>query len=345
MRKSSLAPFVIMAAQAIHRHHPAVHPLLVFDDSPLVPPARLTPVFRGSFDWHSAVHGHWALVRALRVAPTAEWAESARGALRRSFSEEGLEAEKVHLLSRPGFERPYGLAWVLRLAADLRAWNDPDATSWIRGLEPLEAIAAERLFEWIERLPRPIRSGEHSQSAFATALMFDWASETGQPSHVDRIHTIARALHGRDRDAPVRFEPSAHDFLSPILAAADLMRRVMSTSEFGDWFGAYLPHPDRAEVRQWLEPMPAPDRRDGKLSHLDGLSLTRAWMLEGILSSLPNGHGAAPALLAAASRLREAGLRGALENDDWMGTHWLGSFAIHLLTHAAAPGSERDSLA
>lgn len=341
MRERALSPFVRMAAEAIHRHYPCVHPLRLECEGPIAAPHLLTPVFRGSFDWHSAVHGHWALVRALRIAPAGAWAPLARESLNRSLTAAGLAAEHAHLDARPGFERPYGLAWLLRLAADLRGWDDADGRRWAAGLAPLESLAAARLLEWFRTLPRPIRSGEHSQSAFAMALAWDWAIAAARDDAAAAIAERARAMHGRDRDAPVRYEPSAHDFLSPILAAADLLRRVMPRAEFGDWLGAYLPHPDRAEVRAWLTPLPAPDRSDGKLSHLDGLSLSRAWMLEGVLSALSAGHAAVPALTAAAAELRTAGLRGAAENIDWMGTHWLGSFAILLLTHEAAPEWEQ----
>lgn len=337
----ALAPFVAMAGDAIARAYPSVYPLLVESEGPIAPPRERTPVFCGSFDWHSAVHGHWALVRALRLAPEASWAGDARRALARSLTDEGLRTEHAHLVARPTFERPYGLAWLLRLAADLHAWDDADARQWRAGVAPLEALAAERMLSWAEHLPRPIRSGEHSQSAFALALVFDWATETGDAQARERVAACARAMHAADRDAPVRFEPSAHDFLSPILGAADLMRRALPAPQFAEWFDAYLPQAGRAEVAAWLQPLAPPDRRDGKLSHLDGLSLTRAWMLEGILAALPASHAAVGPLGQAATRLRDAGLRGAIENRDWMGTHWLGSFALYLLTHDAAPSGVR----
>lgn len=329
----ALTPFVHMAADAIARPYPSVYPLLLEADAPIALPRLRTPVFSGSFDWHSAVHGHWALVRALRVAPSAVWAGEAKAALARSMTEAGLAEEHAHLLERPSFERPYGLAWLLRLAADLHAWEDADARRWATALAPLEALAAERMLTWAERLPRPIRSGEHSQSAFALALVHDWAVVTSDVVARERIAACARAMHGADRDAPVRFEPSAHDFLSPILGAADLMRRALPEADFARWFEAYLPRLDADEVAAWLRPLPPPDRRDGKLSHLDGLSLSRAWMLEGVLAALPAEHAARHALGPLAVRSREAGLQGAIENDDWMGTHWLGSFAVYLLTH------------
>lgn len=341
VHETSLAPFVRMAADAIHRHYPCVFPLWLEGDGPVALPRERTPVFCGSFDWHSAVHGHWALVRALRRFPAAPWADEARDALRRSLTSDGLSAEAAHLDSRESFERPYGLAWLLQLAAELGEWEDPDAGAWSLALEPLERLASERLVTWAERLPRPIRSGEHSQSAFAMALMQDWAVARGRSDVSARIGTRALAMHGGDRDAPVRFEPSGHDFLSPILGAADLLRRVLPGPAFAEWFGLYLPHPDRVEVRRWLEPLAPPDGRDGKLAHLDGLSLTRAWMLEGIVSALPAGHAARPALTAAAAHLRDTGLDRARACREWMGTHWLGSFAVYLLTHEAA---SRDPL-
>ena len=214
----------------------------------------------------------------------------------------------------------------------MRSWNDAGAQHWAGLLLPLERIAAPRLMGWIDRLPWPVRSGEQSQSAFAIGLFLDYARDAAHPELIPRIAERAVRLYGADRDAPVRWEPSGQDFLSPLLGEADLMRRAMGQSAFAPWLTAFLPRPDAPELQRWLTPVASPDASDGKFAHLDGLNLTRAWMLDGIVSALPTAHGHREALAAAANRHREAGLGGAVATQHWAGTHWLGSFATYLLT-------------
>ncbi len=328
-----LTPFVEMAMSVLHRDYPYHLTIVLQRDEDAVPPRRLTPAFFGAFDWHSAVHGHWCLVRALRVLPAAPWSPRARAVLSYSLSEANLEAEYTHLTTPggEGFERPYGLAWLLQLASEIRAWEDPAAAGMARSLAPLEAIAAQRLLGWLERTSQPVRSGEHSQSAFALGLLFDWARDTGQSEPARQVAAHAVRLHGSDQDAPIAYEPSAHDFLSPILAEADLMRRALPAAAFEQWFARFLPDTTSPAVMRWLSPVEPADRTDGKSAHLDGLNLSRAWMLEGIASALPEQSTARASLLAAAERHRAAGLTGC-RGSHYMGTHWLGSFAVYLLT-------------
>jgi hypothetical protein len=219
---------------------------------------------------------------------------------KRMFTREEAEAAYLAAPGREGFERPYGLAWLLQLAAELREWTDPDARRWSEHLEPLEDLCRNRLTAWLPKLTHPIRSGEHSQTAFAMGLALDWA-RTAQDAAFEKL-LIDRALdfHLHDHGWPLAFEPSGHDFLSPSLAEADLVRRVMAPVEFADWLGAFLPAVPRDGSGAWLEPVTSPDPADGKLAHLDGLSLSRAWMLEGIVSGLPPGDSRVPALKARA---------------------------------------------
>lgn len=328
-----LAPFADMAMSSLHREYPYHFGLLLRGPEDLRPHTEQTPAFFGCFDWHSAVHGHWCLVRVLRSAQDPPFDRRAREALSHTLTRDRLAAEERFMAApgREGFERPYGLAWVLQLAAELREWRDPDAARWHEALAPLEALAAKRLREWLQRLPHPVRSGEHAQSAFAMGLAFDWARTTRDDAMSALVATRAREFHADDRDAPVAYEPSGHDFLSPLLAEADLLRRVLPREAFATWLAAFLPDVESAAVRQWLEPVTPPDRSDGKLAHLDGLNLSRAWMLEGIASVLPVGNPHRERLLEAWDRHREAGLRGA-RSPHYAGTHWLGTFAIYLLT-------------
>ena len=326
-----LAPFVDMAREAIGREYPVALIVTLENAADLGLPRALTPAFHGSYDWHSAVHGHWCLVRGARLQPKAEWAAAARQALSRTLTPANLAAELKFVERRPGFERPYGLAWLLQLAAELRAWEHEPARAWRDALAPLESLAAARLADWADRLPWPVRSGEHSQSAFALALALDWARSTGQRAYADRLARACVRLYRSDTAAPVAYEPSGHDFLSPVLAEADLLRRVLPRDAYANWLYSFLPDTHDDAFTRWLEPVRAVDRSDGKFAHLDGLNLSRAWMLQGIVSALPEGHECYSPLERAAARHAAAGLEGA-HGSDWMGTHWLGSFAVYLLT-------------
>ncbi len=322
-----------LALAAIRREYPSHVGHLMESDADARPPRELTPIFYGSFDWHSAVHGHWTLVRLLRRVPAMAVSIEARAALATSFTDERVAGELAYLgrRSRRGFERPYGLAWLLQLCAELREWDDPSAIAWRGRLAPLESLAAERLNEWLAALPAPVRSGQHPQSAFALCLMHDWARVAGDLSTSERVRVRAAEFHAGEVDAPVAYEPSGHDFLSPILAECDLMRRVLTRDEFHSWLSRFLPALDRPEVDRWLRPVVSPDRSDGKLAHLDGLNLSRAWMLEGIAAALSPGSPGRERFIAAAALHREAGLA-ALATEHYAGSHWLASFATYLVT-------------
>ena len=333
MRATSveLSPFVEMARLAIHREFPSVVITQLAGPEDLKLPREQTPAFYGSYDWHSAVHGHWALVRAARVHPDAPWAAAALEAVGVTLTAANLERELAFLERRPGFERPYGLAWLLQLAAEVRALDHGPARDWRDALARLESLAAGRIADWADKLSYPVRSGEHSQSAFAFGLALDWARDTGLGAFARRLSHACVRLYSKDIAAPVGYEPSGHDFLSPALAEADLMRRVMSRGDYANWLYNFLPDTRDDALPRWLTPLAAVDRADGKFAHLDGLNLSRAWMLEGIVSALPEGHECYSVLERAAARHAEAGLAGSL-GEDWMGTHWLGSFAVYLLT-------------
>ena len=318
---------------AIRREYPNHVSHLLESDADVRPPRELTPAFFGSFDWHSAVHGHWALARILRCCPSCDACSRIRAALDASFSTGRLNAEHDYL-SRPArasFERPYGLAWLLQLCAELREWNDRPATQWLPGLAPLETLAVDRLSAWLARLPWPLRVGTHAQTAFALGLMLDWAALSGATTIEDEIGERARAWFLGDVDAPIDYEPSGHDFLSPVLGEADLMRRVLSAQEFARWLERFLPDLESASARRWLTPVTSPDPSDGQLSHLDGLNLSRAWMLEGVASALPSGDARAAQLSAAAEAHARKSLT-AVRGEHYAGAHWLGTFAIYRLT-------------
>jgi hypothetical protein len=329
-----------LALGCVQREYPNKIAHVMQGDDDVLPPRRLTPSFYGCFDWHSAVHGHWMLARLSRTFPDEALAGRAREVLEHSLTAEKIAGEARYLAGedREGFERPYGLAWLLQLAAELREWNDPQARRWAEALAPLELGAAKNLRTWLPKLSHPIREGEHHQTAFAFGLILDWARTAGDLEMAGLLDERIRTLYLADRDCPLEYEPSGHDFLSPCLAEADLLRRVLSPSEFAAWLGAFLPGIPLDGSRSWLAPAVVTDPTDGKLVHLDGLNLSRAWMLEGIASGLPEEDPRRHSLLAASLDHRRSGLA-SVSGENYEGGHWLGSFAVYLVTRRGLPAA------
>ncbi len=333
------ARFADLALHCVHLEYPNKLAHTLASDADVQPPRQLTPAFYGCYDWHSSVHGHWLLVRLARGFPQAPFAARARAALAQSLTSANIAAEVAYLQTpgRASFERPYGLAWLLMLAAELRQWDDPQARQWALALQPLERAAADRLRSWLPKLHYPIRVGEHSQTAFAFGLVHDWARVAGDDAMRTLIEQRALAFYGDDRGCPIGYEPSGEDFLSPCLAEADLMRRVLSPADYGKWLQAFLPAIPRRSVRRaWLAPGIVTDRSDPKLAHIDGLNLSRAWMLQGIAGGLPPQDRRVPALRSAARAHADAALP-AVTGEHYEGGHWLGTFAVYLTTGAGLP--------
>ncbi|MCP4204009.1 MAG: DUF2891 domain-containing protein [bacterium] len=322
-----------LALDCLHREYPNKIAHVLQGDGDVRPPRELTPAFYGCYDWHSAVHGHWLLVRLARTQPAEEFAASARAAVAKSLEPAKIAAEAEYLSGegRVSFERPYGLAWLLQLTGELREWDDPEADAWARQLAPLEKVAADRIREWLPKLTHPIRVGEHSQTAFAFGLILDWARIAGDPDMEDLLAGRVRDFYLSDRDCPLAYEPSGQDFLSPCLAEADLMRRVLDAMPFASWLTGFLPGIPIDGFGAWIEPAVVTDPTDPKLAHLDGLNLSRAWMIEGIASGLPEEDPRRDALEATGLRHRQAGLA-SVTGEHYEGGHWLGSFATYLVT-------------
>ncbi|MBE0566686.1 MAG: DUF2891 domain-containing protein [Krumholzibacteria bacterium] len=335
-----LAPFVRLALECSGQEYPNKIAHVMQSDADLGTPSDLTPAFYGCFDWHSAVHGHWQLVRFARLFPEHPLAAEARAVLEGHLTEEKLAAETAYLLGegRASWERPYGLAWLLQLAAELREWDDPDARRWAAALAPLEEACAGRLADWLPKLAYPIRTGEHSQTAFAFGLVLDWARTAGRPDLAGLVTTTGLRLYRHDPAAVLAFEPSGQDFLSPALAEADFLRRVLEPDAFALWLDGFLPEIPTGGGAGWLPVAIVTDRSDGKLAHLDGLNLSRAWMLQGIAAGLPDGDPRITALLDAAAAHRTVALA-ALTGEHYEGAHWLGTFALYLESGRGLPAT------
>jgi DUF2891 family protein len=332
--------FAKLALACVHKEYPNKISHVLNSDADVAPPRKLTPAFCGCYDWHSSVHGHWLLVRLLRTFPDASFAMAARDALKKSLTAENLKQEAAYIrgTGRASFERPYGLSWLLQLCMELREWNDPQAGEMSANLRPLEEAAVERLRAWLPKLSHPVRIGEHDQTAFGLGLMLDYARAARDDDFAKLVSDSARKFFLVDKNCPLAYEPSGEDFLSPCLGEADVMRRVLAPTEFAKWLQVFMPQIPTKATADWLPVTVSPDRSDPKLAHLDGLNLSRAWMLEGIISALPVDDPRRPALQAAADAHRRAGLA-AVTGEHYEGGHWLGSFAVYLTTQR---GIQRD---
>jgi Protein of unknown function (DUF2891) len=329
--------FANLALDCIHREYPNKIAHTLNSDTDVAPPRELTPAFFGCYDWHSAVHGHWLLARLAQLFPRAPFTPHARAALERSLTAENLRREAAYV-SGPGresFERPYGLAWLLQLAGELHEWADEQHLS--SNLRPLEVVVVERLRAWLPKLAHPVRSGEHSQTAFALGLVFDYATTLANTDLVELVRAKGRQFYLNDRDCPLAYEPSGEDFLSPCLAEADLMRRLLPRVQFAEWLRNFMPQIPRTASPDWLRPAVSPDPSDPKFAHLDGLNLSRAWMVEGIAVGLPDDDPRLGAITSSADAHSRAGLA-ALTGEHYVGSHWLGTFAVYLLTRRGLDG-------
>jgi hypothetical protein len=290
-------------------------------------PRQLHPVFFGSFDWHSCVHGWWTLFTVLRLYPDGAEAQPIRDLANTLFTQNKMAGELAYL-ARPearGFERPYGWAWLLMLAAELSRHDTPEGQAWFAALAPLAEAFADRFKAFLPLAGYPVRVGAHPNTAFALRLTLDYADQVGDGDLSALCRAKAAAWYGADRDCQA-WEPSQDDFLSPTLIEAELMRRALPPRDFLTWLDAFLPGLAEHRPATLFTPAAVSDRSDGKIAHLDGLNLSRAWCWRGLAPSLPTGDPRRGALNYAA----DAHLAAVLPHvtGDYMGEHWLASFAL-----------------
>lgn len=307
------------------------------DGSGVVAPSERHPVFFGCFDWHSSVHSHWSLCRQVRLADDHPEASAIRESIASRLTPANVERECEQFERTPGFERPYGWGWLLRLAAELHRWDDPQADRWRGCLDPLEQQIREAVRTDLLDRDRPQRVGTHGNTAFALACVLDYARTTGRGDLATATTETARLLFLGDTDYPLAYEPLGWDFVSPALVEATLLCRVLDAGAFVDWFELFLPGvanggalPDPVEV--------SPDA-DGLELHYVGLNLSRAWCLATLADALDD-RPYAPALRDSAWHHARQGLDRAFTGD-YAGAHWLSSFVLFLLTRSEngiAPG-------
>lgn len=298
----------------------------------LARPRKAHPAFYGCYDWHSSVHGHWLMVRALKAYPGLPDAARLRAVLEAHLSTAAVAGELAYLTApnRKTFERTYGWAWLLKLSEELRSWPDPDAKRWAAALEPLAAGFAAQYKTFLPKLTYPIRVGTHTNTAFGLAFALDYARAVGDRELEALIVERAKSYFGADKNYPASWEPGGTDFFSPALMEADLIRRVLPGPEFSRWLSAFLPELAGGGPKELLMPATVADRSDPQIVHLDGLNLSRVWGLKGIVSALPAGDPRRKVLDEAVKRHMDASLPH-VTSGDYAGEHWLASFALYAL--------------
>lgn len=289
----------------------------------LTRPAELHPAFYGCFDWHSAVHGQWLMVRLLKTYPNLTQAANIRSILSTQLSEKNIQQEIAFFGTKnnESFERLYGWAWTLKLQQELDTWEDSLGQICAKNLRPLSALFCQKTSAFLPKLVYPIRTGEHTNTAFGLCFIYDYAQHSENHNLQMAIEKRAKEWYGNDTDYRLQFEPSGYDFLSPALEEVDLMRRVLKKDAFDVWLKKFLPSIYSKQFE--LLPGKVIDRTDGKLVHLDGLNFSRAWCLYALAQSDKNlKH-----LQLVADEHIEASLPNIVDGD-YMGEHWLASFAV-----------------
>lgn len=312
--------------QCIGKEYPNKLNQTLNDENDIASPQDLHPAFYGCFDWHSAVHGHWMLLKILKLYPEIEIREQIIEGLKANITKENIlmELSYFNRMQEKSYERTYGWAWLLKLAEEFHTWDHPLGPELEKNLRPLTDLIVSRYIDFLPRLNYPIRVGEHTNTAFGLSFAYDYAKTTNNDEFKNLISKRAREFYMNDENCPLSWEPSGYDFLSPCLEEANLMQRILSKDEFKSWFIKFLPTMVKPSFA--LKPAEVSDRSDGKLVHLDGLNFSRAWCLYGIASEFEEyDH-----LKTIAKEHLEKSLYN-VANDTYEGGHWLASFALYAL--------------
>lgn len=333
LTQTQASHFAGLALKCITREYPNKPDHTINDSGDVKSPRAMHPAFYGCYDWHSSVHGHWMLVRLLRLFPALPEARDIRRSLNANLSAENILVEASYLTqpNRQSFERTYGWAWLLKLAEELHGWSDEDGRRWSRNLQPLVDALVDRYIAFLPKQNYPIRTGVHPNTAFGLAFALDYARTIGNQKLATLIEERSRTYFAGDVNYPGSWEPGGEDFFSPTLIEADLMRRVLKPAEFNRWLHRFLPGITQSRPQTLLSPAVVGDRSDPKLVHLDGLNLSRAWCMRSIAAVLPRTDPARKILAEAAA----AHARDALQHvasGDYGGEHWLASFAVYALS-------------
>ena len=336
------AAFAQLALKGIDREYPNKPGEVLRGEADIMGPRAMHPAFFGSFDWHSSVHGHWLLVRLLKLYPDMLGAAEVRSRLGAHLSAAKLAAEAAYFEPKENrsFERMYGWAWTLRLALELKTWDDPDGRQWARNLEPLEKRLVALTEDYLPRLTYPVRTGVHPDTAFALGQILDYARGVGDEALATEVAARARQYFAADRDYPIFYEPSGEDFFSSGLNEADLLRRVMTRDEFSRWLDGFVPGLRSGNLGNWSKAAEVSDLSDDRIVHLVGLNLSRAWTMSGILSALAPDDPRRAALEAAVRVHEAAGLKYVFSGQ-YGGEHWLATFAVYQVSNAGSESAAR----
>jgi hypothetical protein len=319
--------FAIMTLGNVKREYPHVRQQVLTGGDRFESPREQHPIFFGCFDWHSCVHGYWQLARLLRAIPELALRDDIRCQFDQAFTGVNVRAE-IDFFNRPtsrGFERPYGWAWLLELATELKKPVDDGRETWHAAILPLATLIAARLAEFLPKAIYPSRAGTHSNTAFAMTLSHAYARSHGDAALAGMIEARVRDWHENDVDAQA-WEPSLEDFLSPTLMEAACLQGILPDTDFQIWLGQFLPRLHAGEPATIFAPAIPSDRTDGRIAHLDGLNFSRAWCMKRLASSLRDGDPRIVVLRRAA----DAHIRASLPHiaEDYAGEHWLATFAL-----------------
>ncbi|MEL6650827.1 MAG: DUF2891 domain-containing protein [Bacteroidota bacterium] len=333
LTEAGASHFAKLALKCVQQEYPNKLSHVMNDSSEVQSPKELHPAFYGCFDWHSSVHGHWMLVHLLRNFPGMPEAEEIRAKLAANLTAANIAAEVayLHQPNRRAFERTYGWAWLLKLSDELQAWDDPEAQQWATALQPLADEIVTRYLNFLPRLTYPIRTGEHPNTAFGLSFAHDYAVNTDNEPLAQLIEATALRFYADDQNCPIGYEPGGADFLSPCLEEADLMWRILPVETYRDWLANFLPGIPDNPPPSLQSPATVSDRTDGKIVHLDGLNLSRAWCMQQIASALPPD---APAQkwLREQAKLHINTTLPNIASGSYEGEHWLASFAVYALS-------------
>jgi hypothetical protein len=300
-----------LAISGLQREYPNKPANVMTGPETILSPKQMHPAFYGCFDWHSSVHGHWMLVRLMRSNPTHGLVQESRAKIEANLTAANILAEAAYFDEKENksFERMYGWAWLLRLVSELHTWDDAQGKTWRQSLQPLELKIVKLIHQYLPRLKQPIRTGVHPDTGFALGQILDYARIVQDRELEQLVIVKAREYFANDRDYRSAFEPSGEDFFSTSLNEADLMRRILPPTEFATWLSAFLPELKIDGECRLLQPVHVSDVTDGKLVHLAGLDLSRAWCMAGIAQGLPKGDPRIPQLEKSAIEHARVGLQ------------------------------------
>ncbi|MGB0933039.1 MAG: DUF2891 domain-containing protein [Lishizhenia sp.] len=321
---STASQLIKLPLSCVSKEYPNKLSQVISSHKDLRSPQDLHPIFYGCFDWHSAVHGYWSLVFLCKNFPDLQEVNQIERLLEGTFTPENIQKE-IDYFNTPlnnNFERTYGWSWLLKLDQELNNWNTPLGNSLATVLQPLTELIVEKYIAFLPKLNYALRVGTHTNTAFGLSFAFDWAEHNNNAQLLTAIKERAIYFYENDVSCPLSWEPSGTDFLSPCLEEAALMKKVLSPVDFKAWLLGFLPQLFKSDFE--LEVAKVSDRKDGHLVHLDGLNFSRAWCLSELAQNIPE--------LLHLNSIARNHFNYSYPNligDDYMGGHWLASFALH----------------